>query len=65
MAAKLMTRGDVAIMIYRAQILGLLNNLPPKKEVALPQLTNYGAGTFNPSQIQSTVFPPPSFLPKY
>ncbi len=70
MASKLMTRGDVAIMIYRAQILGLLNNLPPKKEVALPQLTNYGAGTFNPSQIQSTVnkitvFPPPSFLPKY
>lgn len=64
--AKLMTRGDVAIMIYRAQILGLLNNLPPKKQVVLPQLSSYASGAFNPSQIQGTVvFPPPSFIPKY
>ena len=65
MAAKLMTRGDVAIMIYRAQILGLLTNLPPKKQVALPQLTNYIPGAFYPNQVQTTVFPPASFLPKY
>ncbi|MCX6733596.1 MAG: S-layer homology domain-containing protein [Candidatus Peregrinibacteria bacterium] len=70
MGAKLMTRGDVAIMIYRAQILGLLNNLPPKKQVQLPQLSNYGAGVFNPSQVQTTVdklaiFPPPAVIPKY
>lgn len=63
--AKLMTRGDVAVMIYRAQILGLLNNLPPKKQVTLPQLTNYVPGAFYPNQVQTTVFPPPSFLPKY
>lgn len=57
MAANAMTRGDVALMIYRAQVLGLLNNLPPKTQVTLPQIpaNMQGMGIF-----QTGVLPDPT-----
>lgn len=58
---KAMTRGDVAVMIYRAQILGLLTNLPPKKQVVLPQLSTFKPGTFYPNEIVQQ----PVLMPKY
>lgn len=42
-----MNRGDVAVMIYRAQVQGLLKNLPPKAQINL-YLIQPGAFPFKP-----------------
>lgn len=46
-AARQMTRGDVANMIYRAQVQGLLTNLPPNK----PMVNQYWLYPLMPTQV--------------
>lgn len=64
---KEMTRGDVAVMIYRAQILGLLGKLPPRSQIDFTKLPALSAIPMNPLYpgYPAGYNPPPAFLPNY
>jgi hypothetical protein len=69
MPAKEMTRGDVAVMIYRAQLVGLLSKLPPRSQIdfsKLPTLSSIPMNPLYPGYPAGYNPPlPPAFLPKY